>query len=57
LLEDGSNHTLEELKRKTDLNQNQISRVVEFLEEYNFVVFDEEKQEVRLDKAAQKFLA
>jgi DNA-binding IclR family transcriptional regulator len=57
LLSDGKWHTLEEIQGTTKLTKSSIMRVIQFLEEYGFVVADEEERKIRLDENVRKFLA
>jgi DNA-binding IclR family transcriptional regulator len=57
LLSDGKWHTLEEIQETTKLTKSSIMRVIQFLEEYGFVVADEEERKIRLDENVRKFLA
>jgi len=56
MLNDGKWHMLEEIQQKTKMDKNQIQPIIEFLEEYNFIVMDEAKKKIKLDKTVQKFL-
>ena len=56
MLEDGKWHTLKEMQEKIKLSENKIQRIVEFLEEYGFVLMDEEKGWVKLDETVKEFL-
>jgi len=56
ILSDGKWHTLGEIRQKVKVNENHIQRIAEFLKEYEFILLDEEKKKVKLDKDAMKFL-
>jgi len=48
---------LEEIQQKAKIDKNQIQRLTEFLNEYNFIAIDETKKKVKLDKIVQDFLS
>ncbi len=56
MLDDGKWHVLEEIQQKTKMDKNQIQPMIEFLKAYNFIVMDEAKKKIKLDKTVQKFL-
>lgn len=56
-LSDGKWHTLGEVQKKTEVDLETILQIMGFLKEYDFVVLDEEKKKLKLNKTAQKFLA
>jgi DNA-binding IclR family transcriptional regulator len=57
MLSDGKWHNLQKIRRKMKLTNEQIQQIAQFLEEYEFVTFDETKNEIRIEEAVQKFLA
>lgn len=57
ILIDGKEHTVKEIKQKTELDENQIQQVIEFLERYSFISVDKVTRKIVLDKTVQKFLA
>jgi len=57
MLSDGEWHTLRGIRRKMKLNQDQIQQIALFLEEYDFVAFDETQNKIRIEEAVRKFLA
>ena len=57
MLSDGEWHTLRGIRRKLKLNKDQVQQVAMFLEEYEFVAFDETKNKLRIEEAVRKFLA
>ncbi|TET63765.1 hypothetical protein E3J49_05665 [Candidatus Bathyarchaeota archaeon] len=57
ILIDGKEHTVKEIKQKTELDENQIQQVIEFLERYGFISVDKMTRKIVLDKTVQKFLA
>ena len=57
ILKDGKWHTLAEIRQKLGINEEQIKRTTEFLTEYEFVISDEEKKRIKLNRDAKKFLA
>jgi DNA-binding IclR family transcriptional regulator len=56
ILSDGNWHTLEEVRRKMDLNRNQIQQIAGFLKEYEFVAIDETQKRMRVEETVRKFL-
>lgn len=56
ILSDGDWHTLEEVRRKMDLNRNQIQQIAGFLKEYEFVALDETQKRMRIEETVRKFL-
>jgi DNA-binding IclR family transcriptional regulator len=57
MLSDGKWHTLEEIQERTVMDEEQVLRIVEFLKEYDFVMTDEAKNKIKLNKMTQRFLA
>lgn len=57
LLSDGEWHTLDEIRKRTELTKRNFTRIIQFLEEYNFVVVDEEEGKIKLNENVRKFLA
>ncbi len=55
LLNDGQWHTPGDLQKNTELDKNQIQKVIAFLEEYQFVTVNETRKEIRLQEAMRKF--
>jgi DNA-binding IclR family transcriptional regulator len=55
LLEDGDWHELNEITKKSGLQQPKLEAVVDFLEEYEFIHVDKEQQRARLTHPALKF--
>jgi hypothetical protein len=56
ILNDGKWHDLEEIQQKVGINESQGLYITEFLEEYEFIIFDEEKKKAKLNREAKKFL-
>lgn len=56
MLNDGKWHMLGEIQQKTKVDNNQIQPMIEFLKAYNFIVMDEAKKKIKLEKTVQKFL-
>ena len=56
ILSDGDWHTLEEVRRKMNLNRNQIQQIATFLKEYEFVTLDAKQKRMRIEETARKFL-
>jgi len=57
MLNDGEWHALQTIRRKMKLDRNQIQQIALFLEEYEFVTFDETKNKIRIEEDVRKFLA
>jgi DNA-binding IclR family transcriptional regulator len=57
ILKDGKWHTLAEIQEKLGISEEQIKRTTEFLTEYEFIISDEEKKRIKLNRDAKKFLA
>jgi len=55
-LKDGKWHTVEELREKMEVNENQIQQIIAFLSEYNFIIANQAEKKVKLEEAIQKFL-
>ena len=56
LLEDGDWHKLNEIAKKSGLQQPKLEAVVDFLEEYEFIHVDKEQQRAKLTHPVLKFL-
>lgn len=56
ILSDGKWHMLEGIRRKMNLNRNQIQQIAGFLKEYEFVTIDEKRKKIRIEEAVGKFL-
>lgn len=57
VLTDGKWHVLMEIQQQMKMGDDEVVRVVKFLKEYNFIVVDEVKKEIRLQEIAKRFLA
>jgi hypothetical protein len=57
ILSDGRWHMLEEIQQKVKLNSDQIQQIVAFLREYEFVIIDDLKKEMKLEKTVRKLLS
>ena len=57
MLGDGQWHLLIEIQRKSKIDKNQVSKLVKFLREYDFIIVDEKSQRIRLEETVQRFLA
>ncbi|MDI6805124.1 MAG: hypothetical protein QMD20_00490 [Candidatus Bathyarchaeia archaeon] len=55
-LKDGRWHTMEEMKEKMRLNEDQIQQIMKFLSAYNFVIINQEEKKVKLEEMIRKFL-
>ena len=56
ILNDGKWHALEEIQQKAELSESQNRYITEFLQEYEFIILDEEKKKAKLNREAKKFL-
>jgi len=56
ILDDGHWHLISELETETSLNANQSKKIIEFLQAYEFVTFDQKKSRVKLKESVCKFL-
>jgi len=56
LLNDGQWHMLDDVQKKTKLDKDQLQQIVAFLKEYEFIATKDEKEEVRLQETARRFL-
>lgn len=57
LLDDGRPHGLEELRRGTKLNEQQINEVADFLIKYGFAKVNPESKKIMLDKSFEQLMA
>lgn len=55
-LKDGKWHTVEELREKMKVNEDQIQQIIAFLSEYNFIIINQAENQVKLEGTIQKFL-
>ncbi len=56
VLSDGKWRTLEEIQQKTGTGEKQIQRIVEFLQQYDFIEMDQTKRKIKLDETFKEFL-
>ncbi len=56
LLSDGKWHRFEELQQVLGLNECKVQEVTAFLNEYDFVIVDEEHGKVKVNRDFQKLL-
>lgn len=56
LLENGRWHDLEEIRKKIQLQDLDITSVTRFLTKYNFIKVDKKGKRAKLDSATQNFL-
>jgi predicted transcriptional regulator len=56
ILNDEQWHTLEEIREKIQLNKSQVQQIIRFLKKYNFIIVDEEKKKIKIEKTVQQFL-
>lgn len=55
-LRDGKWHTLEEVQKKLELDEEGTGKVFAFLKEYNFIIIDDVNGKVKLEENVRKFL-
>lgn len=55
ILKDGEWHSLNAVIEELDLPEEKVKRILQFLTEFGFIVFDEKKERVRVDLEFQKF--
>jgi predicted transcriptional regulator len=56
ILNDGHWHSADEIRTKTNLNAKQSKKIIEFLNTYEFVAVDREKNRVKIKETVRKFL-
>jgi hypothetical protein len=55
-LKDGQWHTMEEVREKMKLNEDQIHQIMTFLSEYNFIIMNQAEKKVKLEETIRRFL-
>ncbi len=55
-LSDGKWHALDEIQRKTSIEASQLGSIIDFLAEYNFIIFERKANKAKLEEKAQRFL-
>ncbi|MGD0158885.1 MAG: hypothetical protein ABSB89_01155 [Candidatus Bathyarchaeia archaeon] len=56
MLSDGEWHALQTIRRRMKLNRDQSQQIALFLEEYEFVTFDQTKTKIRIKEDVREFL-
>ena len=56
LLKNGKWHDLEEIEKKIQLRDFNVTNITKFLSQYNFIKLDKEGKKVKLDPSTQDFL-
>lgn len=56
ILGDGNWHEANELRLQMDLNDFEVQRIADFLDEYDFAEVDEAKRRMRINKDFQRIL-
>ncbi len=56
LLNDGKWHSVEEIRRKIQLKEHEVQKIVMFLKEYNFILLERTEGTIKIEEAARKFL-
>ena len=54
-LKDGEWHSLDAVIKELNLPKGKVKKVLQFLLEFGFVVFDDEERKVRIDREFQNF--
>jgi len=57
ILNDGQWHSIDEIKLKAKLDEIQSKKITEFLNEYDFITVDDDKNKLKIKEAVRKFLA
>jgi DNA-binding IclR family transcriptional regulator len=57
MLSDGRWYGLEEIHQRAKIDEAQLQRIMDFLDEYGFTVRDEAGKKVKLNRLVQEFLA
>jgi len=57
MLNDGKWHALRTIRRRMKLDKDQSQQIALFLEEYEFVTFDQTKTKIRIKEDVREFLA
>lgn len=50
-LEDGSWHTIDELKEKFEVSEDYVLKIAKFLEKYGFIEFIEREKKVKIESS------
>ena len=56
LLNDGKWHSVEEIRRKMQLKEHEVQKIVTFLKEYNFILLERTRGAIKIEEAARRFL-
>jgi len=56
VLRDGNWHPIKEIQREACIDKKRLNYVIAFFREYDFLVVNEEKKEIKLKDAFLKFL-
>lgn len=56
ILDDGRWHSIDEIEHKAKLNSSQSKKITEFLNRYDFVTVNDDRNRVKLKEAARRFL-
>lgn len=57
MLSDGRWYTLRKIREKAGIDEKPLQQIMNFLNEYDFIVKDEAGKRVKLNKMIQEFLA
>jgi predicted transcriptional regulator len=56
ILSDGKWCLLTEIRQRAGVDEEQLRQIMDFLKEYDFIVWDKAEKKVKLNKMAQEFL-
>jgi hypothetical protein len=56
ILSDGEWHTIDDVRKKMRLNEDQLKQITEFLSEYDFISVDDSKERIRIKEDVRRFL-
>ncbi len=56
MLKDGKWHEADELRQSTNLTEDEMKEILDFLGKYHFATVDEKKDRLKVDKDFQKIL-
>ena len=55
-LKDGKRHTLEEITKALNLNEETVLEVIQFLADYSFAILDEKRGQTALDPKIKRLI-
>jgi DNA-binding IclR family transcriptional regulator len=57
MLSDGKWYSLTEILQRARVHEDQLRQIMDFLKEYDFIVWDKTEKKVKLNRMAREFLA